>query len=129
MAQMKLNSDSAIYCYNRSFTLKPYNPEAHSNYANFLDMTGNKEESIKQYGIAVDQNPDIFQPYLNRGRALFRADRVDEAIRDFNKAIQIEPTMGEIYYARAQAYDKKGDKAAMQKDLEASRKYGYVPPR
>ena len=129
LLRMKMYNDSALFCYQQALTIKPYNPEAHSNYANFLDMTNNKDESIKQYGIAVDQNPDIFQPYLNRGRALFRAGRYDEAMRDFNKAIQIEPTVGEIFYARAMCLDKKGDRQGAIKDLETSRKLGYVPPK
>ena len=125
LAQLKLNSDSAKYCYNQAFELKPYNPEAHSNYANFLDMTNNKEEAIKQYGVAVDQNPDIFQPYLNRGRALQRLNRCDEAFRDFNKALLIEPGMGEIFYARSQCYALKGDKASALKDVEKALSLGF----
>lgn len=121
--------DSALFCYDRTLALKPYNPEAHSNYANFLDMTNRKEQAIKEYGVALDQNPDIFQPYLNRARAFMRIERYDEALRDLNKAAQIEPKLGEIYYFRALCYDKKGDKATAQKDLETARKLGYAPGR
>jgi tetratricopeptide (TPR) repeat protein len=121
--------DSAIFCYQQTLRLKPYNPEAHSNFANFLDMTGQKDKAIVEYGVAIDQNPDIFQPYLNRARAYQRMNKCDDAFKDFNKALQIEPKMGEIYYARSFCYDMKGDKAAAQKDREMAGKLGFVPQR
>ncbi len=121
--------DSAIFCYKETLRLKPYNPEAHSNFANFLDMTNQKDKAIVEYGVAIDQNPDIFQPYLNRARAYQRMNKCDEAFKDFNKALQIEPKMGEIYFARAVCYDMKGDKVAAQKDRETAQKLGYVPQR
>lgn len=119
--------DSAKFCYDQTLRLKPYNPEAHSNYANFLDMTDHKPEAIAEYGKAIEQNPDIFQPYLNRGRAYQRQGNCDKAIIDFNKALAIEPKVGESYYARAICYDMKGDKAAAARDMESARKLGYNP--
>ncbi len=121
--------DSAIFCYKETLMLKPYNPEAHSNFANFLDMTNQKDKAIVEYGVAIDQNPDIFQPYLNRARAFQRMNKCDEAFRDFNKALQIEPKMGEIYFARAVCFDMKGDKAAADKDRQTAAQLGYAPQR
>lgn len=119
--------DSALYCYQKTLQLKPYNPEAHSNFANFLDMTGEKDKAIVEYGVAIGQNPDIFQPYLNRAKAYQRMNKCDEAFKDFNKALQIEPKMGEIYYARSACFDMKGDKAAAQKDRQMAASFGYPP--
>jgi Flp pilus assembly protein TadD len=118
--------DSAYFCFVSTLRLKPYNPEAHSNYGNFLDMTGKADSAIVQYGIAIQQNPDIVQPYLNRARALQRKQRCDMAFADFEKALAIMPEMGEIYYARSKCYLDKGNKMAAIKDVEKARSLGFV---
>ncbi len=118
--------DSAYFCYVSTLRLKPYNPEAHSNYANFLDMTGRPDSAIVQYGIAMAQNPDIIPPYLNRGRALQRKGRCDEAMKDFEKAISMAPDMGELYYARSFCYRDRNQKALAIKDVEKARSLGFV---
>ncbi len=118
-------NDSAIFCYDKTLKTKPYNPEAHSNYANFLDMTGKKDAAIKEYGVAVDQNPDIYQPYLNRARALMRAGRNEEAMKDLNKAVQLEPKLGEVVYWRAQCFAAMGNNNMAQKDMATAQQLGF----
>ncbi len=118
--------DSAYFCFVSTLRLKPYNPEAHSNYGNFLDMTGRTDSAIVQYGIAIAQNPDIVQPYLNRGRALQRKGRCDDAFNDFDKALALFPEMGEIYYARSMCYQEKGNKAQAIKDVQRARELGFL---
>ncbi len=119
------NDDSAMFSYMKTLELKPYNPEAHSNYANFLDMTGKKDDALKQYTIAMEQNPDIVAPYLNRGRALQRMNRCEEAFKDFATAMAISPDMGELYYARSVCYAQKGNKAQALQDVEKARSLGF----
>lgn len=119
--------DSAIFCYNKTLALKPYNPEAHSNYANFLDMSGQKEAAIKEYGASIAQNPDKYQPYINRGRALQRAKRYEEAIKDFNKSVQLEPKLGEVFYSRGNCYAEMGNTQAAQQDFKTAQQLGYNP--
>lgn len=128
VAARQFFNDSALFCYNKTLTLKPYNPEAHSNYANFLDMSGRREDAIKEYGVAVQQNPDIYQPYLNRARALQRLKRYPDAMKDFDKAISLEPKLAEVYVARANCFAEMGNAAMMQKDMESARKLGYNGP-
>ncbi len=118
--------DSAYFCFVSTLRLKPYNPEAHSNYGNFLDMTGRSDSAIAQYGIAIAQNPDIVQPYLNRARALQRKGKCDEAFKDFDKALALFPDMGEIYYARSMCYQEKGNKAQAIKDVQRAKELGFM---
>ena len=120
------NADSALFCFNKTLALQPYNPEAHSNYANFLDMTGKSDSAIIQYGIAIDQNPDIVPPYLNRARALQRKGKCDIAFKDFDKALAIDPDMGEIYYARSMCQYQNGNKPLAVKDIEKARSLGFT---
>jgi protein O-mannosyl-transferase len=120
------NYDSARFAFVNTLRLKPYNPEAHSNYANFFDMMHQYDSALVHYGIAVQQNPDFVASYLNRGRALQRMNRCNEAMRDFNKAIDMAPEMAEIYYARSFCYAKGGNKPLALQDVEKARSMGFT---
>ena len=120
------NFDSSGFCFRAALENKPYFPEAHSNYGNFLDMTGKPDSSLAQYSIAISQNPDMYAPYLNRGRELQRMHRIDDAMKDFQTALQLNPDMGEIYYARSFCYNEKGNKAMALQDIEKARSLGFT---
>jgi len=120
------NFDSAGYCFRMAITMKPYFPEAHSNYGNYYDMMNNVDSSLPQYAIALQQNPDMFAPHLNRGRELQRLHRCDEAMKDFEAAMALNPDDGEIYYARSYCYAQKGNKALALKDIEKAISLGFT---
>ena len=120
--------DSSDVCFRLALKAKPYFPEAVGNYGNFLDMTGRTDEAIKEYGVAIEQNPDMYAPHLNRGRALMRQGKADEALKDYNRAIELNPQMGEIYYFRGLCYAAKGNNAQAQQDVQKSKSLGYNPP-
>lgn len=125
LSHSQLDHDSALYCYMRTLQLKPYYPEAHSNYANFLDMNGMRDSALVHYGLAIQQNPDIVPPYLNRGRALQRANRCYEAMKDFERAIAMQPDMGELYYARSVCYANSGKIALAKQDVQKALSLGF----
>ena len=120
--------DSSDICFRLALKAKPYFPEAVGNYGNFLDMTGRTDEAIKEYGVAIEQNPDMYAPHLNRGRALMRQGKADEAMKDYNRAIELNPQMGEIYYFRGLCYAAKGNNTQAQQDVQKSKSLGYNPP-
>ena len=120
--------DSSDICFRLALKNKPYFPEAVGNYGNFLDMTGRTDEAIKEYGVAISQNPDMYAPHLNRGRALMRQKKLDEALSDFNRAIELSPQMGEIYYFRGLCYAAKGNNTQAQQDMQKAKALGYNPP-
>jgi tetratricopeptide (TPR) repeat protein len=117
--------DSAYYCLSMATKLKPYFPEAHSNFGNFFDMTGKPDSALVQYGFAIAQNPDMYAPHLNRGRLLHRLHRTDEAMKDFAQALELNPDMGEIYYARSFCYAQKNDKVHALQDIEKAISLGF----
>ena len=122
---MGRNFDSSGYCFRKALEIKPNFPEAHSNYGNFLDMTGRRDSAVIQYGIAIAQNPDMDAFYLNRGRALMKMDRWDDAMRDFERAITINPTLGDNYYARSFVYNHAGKKALAIQDVQKAVSLGF----
>ena len=119
------NFDSSGICFKLALSLKPYFPEAHSNFGNFYDMTGKPDSALVQYGLAIEQNPDMYAPHLNRGRLLTRLGRIDEALKDFEIALQLNPDNGEVVYARSFCYARKGNKAQALKDIETAISLGF----
>jgi tetratricopeptide (TPR) repeat protein len=119
------NFDSAGYCFSQATTLKPYFPEAHSNFGNYYDMMGKNELSLKEYGMAISQNPDMYAPYLNRGRELHRLNRCEEAMNDFERALELKPDMGEIFYSRSYCYTHRGKKREALQDVEKAISLGF----
>ena len=59
--------------------------------------------------------------YINRGRALIKLNKPDEAMADF------DPLNASLYYWRAQAWKEKGDDFNMKEDLKLSCEMGYEP--
>ena len=49
------------------------------------------------------------QAYFNRGFSFDKLGRFDEAIRDYTKAVDIDPLNAFAYYNRGISYDRKGD--------------------
>lgn len=120
------NWDSSAYCFRSALRLKPHFPEAHSNYGNFLDMTGQQDSALVQYGLAIDQNPDMYAPHLNRGRLLQRMKRCGEGMKDFDIALQLSPENGEIYYARAFCDVQNGNRAQASQDIDKAMSLGFT---
>ena len=53
--------------------------------------------------------PAASRPYLNRGRALMDLGRLDEALRDFDVALELEPGLAYAHWNRALVYIAKND--------------------
>jgi len=81
---------------------------------------------LVQYGIAIEQNPDMYAPHLNRGRLLQRLNRNDEAMKDFEAALALSPDNGEVYYARSHSYAAKGNKAQALQDVQKAIALGFT---
>lgn len=117
--------DSAGYCFRQTLALKPFSPEAHSSYGNYLDMTGKPDSAIAEYTVAINENPDLADGYLNRGNAYQRANNCDKAMQDYNHIIAIQPNHGAAYYMRSFCELKGGNKQAALQDVNKSISLGY----
>jgi len=123
---IKKQFDSAAFCFRKALSLKPFFPEGYSNYANFLDITGNADSSMIEYATAIAQNPDAYIPYMNRARILIRRGKIDDAMKDLNRAADISPETGEVYYLRAKCYAQKGNKTLALQDVQKATSLGYT---
>jgi tetratricopeptide (TPR) repeat protein len=68
--------------------------------------------AIQNYSMAIallPENENAKYVYLNRGWASLNNNDLESAIKDFGKAISIDPKLAEAYYGRGNAWLKKGD--------------------
>lgn len=82
---------------------------------NFLLMLGQAEKAIEAYSHAIALKPD-FVAYNNRGVAYWEKGDHDHALRDFDKAIALNPDYAEAYNNRGVAYRKKDEHARAIQD-------------
>ena len=76
------------------------------------------KDSVTLWSRAIALYPDSSPiAYTNRGIALGQAGRVEEAIGDLSRAIEIKPNMTEAYYNRALGYSFQGRYTDAIRDL------------
>ncbi len=64
-----------------------------------------------------------------RGMTYSGKEEYDQAIADFNRALEINPRLGEVYLGRAKAYFSKGEYEKSWGDIKKAQDLGYkIPP-
>ena len=64
----------------------------------------------------VKNSPDSSRAYNNRGNAYGKKGQYDQAIKDFNRAIELKPDYVEAYINRGNAYNEEGEYEQAIKD-------------
>ncbi|WP_298884191.1 tetratricopeptide repeat protein [uncultured Bradyrhizobium sp.] len=64
--------------------------------------------------------PDLVKALIARGALLARHDQIDRAIADDSRALQLDPTLADVFNARGELWLKKGDKPKAVQDFGAA---------
>jgi tetratricopeptide (TPR) repeat protein len=103
----------------------------HVNRGVLYDLVGRYQDAFNDFNRSIRINPDIGDGYLNRGVALIRLKRLDEALTDVQKAISLGVSQMEIaYYDRAVIYEQMGRYRDAYYDYKRSQEAlpgGYPP--
>lgn len=109
-----------------------HNPEMARGYflrAFTLDRMGRPTEAIADYTKCITLDPDVDEPYANRGIIYYNALKDFQSAKlDFDMAIQLNPTKGEPFLNRARCWVKFGNKGMALRDLESARQLGTTIP-
>ena len=82
-------------------------------------VSGDIESSLADYNAALALNPNMADTYIDRGSALMRAARYQDARADFDKALSLGPTNTYIaYFDRGMALEKSGNLTAAYADYK-----------
>ena len=65
---------------------------------------------------------DLIKALIARGALFARHDQVDRAIADYSRALQLDPTLADIFNARGELWLRKGDKPKAVQDFGAALK-------
>ena len=64
--------------------------------------------------------PDLIKALIARGALFARHDQIDRAIADDSRALQLDPTLADLFNARGELWLKKGDKPKAVQDFGAA---------
>ncbi len=82
---------------------------AHNNRGVAFASKKDKNRAFAEYTQAIQSNAASAVPYVNRGDIYFQRGAFDKAIKDFDKAISLQPDLERPYMGRSLAYLKIND--------------------
>src|SRR5206468_4605891 len=108
-------------------------------YGNALEGAGKYEDSYKAFeqvaeAVNATDKKSAGMAYYNAGLVAIRANKVDDAAANFDKAVAADPTKAEAYYQKGTAlaakmsYDKSGNLIVVPGTEEAFKKYLELQP-
>ncbi len=93
----------------------PSSPNTHNNMGDVYSRSGDIDNAIKEFSLAIEINPNYADAYHNRGSAHQSKGDMDSAINDYQKAIEINSNIWQSFQNLAGIYFNSGDfeKAAL----------------
>ena len=122
---MSRNFDSASICNIMAVKLNYVFPALHGNMGNYYFTIGKLDSALIEYGIAINQNPDSYEPYLNRALTFQNLKKYPEALKDYNSAAELNPELGKIFYNRSYCYSLMGNKQMALQDINKAKQLGF----
>ena len=125
----KPNYNKALKLYSKALKIDAKYYQAMYNRARIYDDIGQHQLAIDDLTqciklIPAKENKKIAQAYTNRGVAYRNLDRLDEALLDYNKAIESDNSVPQAYYNRAWIYKLKNNMKSACEDLNKSLELG-----
>lgn len=87
--------------------------------------SANYSKVIEQTTLAIKESPKFAAAYALRGKASKDMGDVDTAVKDLNKAIELDPGQGEPYFVRGQANEINGEMKKAREDYANACAKGY----
>jgi tetratricopeptide (TPR) repeat protein len=88
---------------------------------------GEYGKSIEELTRVINGSPRRLDAYFNRGKCYMnmREPRFDLALADFNRAIALDPSDGDLYQLRATVYEHLGNHDLALADRKKAEKYAW----
>ncbi len=117
--------DEAVADFEAAAAIDPEQRQAIEGKAMVLAASGDWAGAIPGYTVAVEKFGDG-AAYVNRGTALLKAGRKDEALRDLDRAVALDPGDSRAWFMRGQARmvtdDLEGARADIERAVDLDRK-------
>ena len=79
---------------------------------------GDNPGAVAKLTEAIQQDPQNFGAYLNRGVAYERMQQYDQALRDFDEALRLVPTFGMAYHYRGHIHADRNEHELAVRDYD-----------
>jgi tetratricopeptide (TPR) repeat protein len=128
-----LNKDSvgdyltAILYLDSAIMVNPKNMTAYRLKAYASSLMGDKENALKIINQAIDKDSSDPENYISRAGLLVGLEKRDEALNDYYKAIELNPSNGRAHEAVGYMEVDKGNKAIGCEHLSKARDLGHLP--
>lgn len=107
----------ALEYYNNALKINPNNEGALYARAKLLQDLGKTDEAVKEYEAILSKNKNCANCYYNLGAIALEIQKDNKkALEYFSKAISINESYVEAYFARGYTYSKLKDKASAKAD-------------
>jgi Flp pilus assembly protein TadD len=121
------NLDKALEYYKKAVEIAPNRPELHASMAAIYEKQGNQAAAQAEYKALAEADPaHAAITWFNIGAIAKNSDRNEEAVRAFQKAVELDPAYAaahkELGYALVKQGDFKGAVAQFNKYLELAPK-------
>lgn len=83
-----------------------------------LERQGDYEAALTSYRLALRHTPDDHRVLQNMAIAYSRTGRLDEAVRAYRRALELEPSLSGAHYGLAFLLLKKSDREGAEKHLD-----------
>ena len=108
--------------YLRSLALAPDHPEAYLNLGALWSEAGRFADLAELSEQAVAHCPDSPLIHFNRGVALDHLERALEAVANYEKSLELDPTLADAHYNLGRLREQLGDKRGALRHFSAYRR-------
>ena len=122
-AMFDWNWKGAEASFQKAIALKENLAEAHHWYARFvLGPLGRHDESVAEMKRALNSDPYAPILHTNLGVELYFGRRFDDAIRQLQKVVEMDPRFSLAYWTLGMAWAAKGNLSKAVESLETARR-------
>ena len=108
-AYKKQQYNDALDYYTKAVVYAPQDKITMLKIANIYKLTGNNTKALSFYDKLISIDKDNTDAYFNKGLVLANQKNYDDAIKCFERVIQLTPDYPYAYYSLGMAYEQKGD--------------------
>ena len=84
-----------------------------------LERQGDLEGALTSYRLALRDRPDDFKVLQNMAIAYTRTSRIEDAVRCYRRALEVNPQLSGAHYGLAFLLLRRGDRAGAEQHLRA----------
>lgn len=106
--KMQKYNDAVDY-YTKAVIFSPQDQNTMLKIANIYKLMGNNTKALTFYDRLISLDNGNYDAYFNKGLVLATQKNYDDAIKCFERVIQLSPEYPYAYYSLGMSYEQKGD--------------------